>query len=741
MMSGIEGFVIENGVLRLYTGTDASVSVPRGVIALGQDAFRECRTLEHITLPEGLREIGQGAFWGCEALVSVRFPASLDSIGAWGFYGCRSLERVSLPDSLHTLWDNSFRNCGALRELRLPDGLERIPVSAFEGCASLESLLLPEGLREIGSSAFRGCSSLRSLTLPASLTEIGQRAFWGCGLQSIALGGALERIGSDAFYYCTQLRSVALPESLVCLGRCAFYGCSALDDIRFPSHSVDTGRYAFFKTAWWEAQPEGCVMAGSTLYQYKGSMPPDGAPELPAGIGLVAEYAFSGCAGLKRVALPDGVVSVGDHAFEDCSNLTEVLLPDSLRSIGARAFLRCTSLSTLAFPSQLASIGSEAFRGCIRLEDAVLPGSLRFLGEGAFSGCEALRRFSVDGEGEFFLARDGVLFTRPGKELAVYPVGRPDRSYTVPEGVERILPGAFSGVYRLKTLLLPGTLTGLEPGTFTDTALEYVRLPRGIARLAPKVFRSETYVGIYYPELAEKLDRPVFLGGPVQLISPRRRGAALLGFLSGTEHGETILDRWKGSYTDYIRANEAACARIAAQNETLLHLMMEERLLSGSSTEELLNSAIAEERTDLTAELLSYKKRVYPPRPGDIFSLEEEPAAASRAGDAARRRDALLRRIGIGGLRLAAVGRFRKFGFYSPQGVIDLSDLAAYIRKHGGQFQTRLAEDTDALICNDPGSAREKILQAAEMGIPVISEAEFLQLVSESPRSRYSYET
>ena len=110
--------------------------------------------------------------------------------------------------------------------------------------------------------------------------------------------------------------------------------------------------------------------------------------------------------------------------------------------------------------------------------------------------------------------------------------------------------------------------------------------------------------------------------------------------------------------TDYIRTNEAACARIAAQNETLLHLMMEERLLSGSSTEELLNTAIAEERTDLTAELLSYKKRVYPPRPWDIFSLEEEPAAASRAGDAARRRDALLRRIGIGGLRLAAAGRF-----------------------------------------------------------------------------------
>ena len=164
-------------------------------------------------------------------------------------------------------------------------------------------------------------------------------------------------------------------------------------------------------------------------------------------------------------------------------------------------------------------------------------------------------------------------------------------------------------------------------------------------------------MGIYYPELAEKLDRPVFLGGPVQLISPRRRGAALLGFLSGIEHGETILDRWKSSYTDYIRTNEPACARIAAQNETLLHLMMEERLLSGSSTEELLNSAIAEERADLTAELLAYKKRVYPPRPGDIFSLEDEPPAASRAENAARRRDALLRRIGISGLRLAAAGR------------------------------------------------------------------------------------
>lgn len=740
MMSDTDGFIIVNGVLRLYTGTEADVAVPQGVVALGPDAFRECRTLRRASLPDGLKSIGKGAFWGCEQLESVRFPAGLSSIGEWGFYGCRSLESALLPEGLASLGEHAFRRCSTLRQVSLPDSLERVAAYTFESCTSLEELRLPRELREIHNSAFQSCEAIKSLVLPEKLVSVGQRAFWGCaGLESVSFDDALQHIGSDAFYYCTALGAAALPESLVSLGRCAFYGCSSLSSIRFPAHGADIGRYAFFKTPWWESRPDGCVMAGLTLYQYKGTLTPHAVLELPTETKAVAEYAFSGCAELERVIIPQGTAVIGECAFEDCAALKSVSFPDSLRKIGVRAFLRCTGLKSLSLPSGLTEIGREAFKGCARLEDLSLPSALRTVGEDAFSGCGSLRRFSMAEGAEFFLAKDGVLFSRSGKELAIYPVGRPDRSYTVPEGVERLSPGAFSGAYRLKSLFLPNTLTSLDPGTFVKTSLEYVRLPRGFIRLAPSVFPGETYVGFYYPDLAEKVNRPVFLGGGIGLLSPRHRSAALLGFLAALDHGETIVERWRDSYIDYIRHNEAACARNAGQNETLLHLMMEERLLSKDATEALLAVFMGEDRTDLTAELLAYQKKVYPPRPGEAFSLEEEPSELRPVTDAASRREALLQRIGIGGLLFSAAGNLRKFGYFSPLGLVDYSDLEHYIKRRGGQFQRVIDDTVDAVICNDPARARETLLQAARLGIPVISEAEFLQIASERPRTTYSY--
>ncbi len=130
-MSNINDFVIYNGVLENYLGTDTKVVVPYGVTVIGDRAFSDCRLITDITLPQGLTSIGNEA----------------------------------------------FRNCRSLKSLVIPEGVTGIGNDAFFCCASLTDLIIPEGVKSIGDYAFFGCDLLTSLVLPKSVKKLGNDPF------------------------------------------------------------------------------------------------------------------------------------------------------------------------------------------------------------------------------------------------------------------------------------------------------------------------------------------------------------------------------------------------------------------------------------------------------------------------------------------------------------------------------------------------------------------------------------
>ena len=60
-----------------------------------------------------------------------------------------------------------------------------------------------------------------------------------------------------------------------------------------------------------------------------------------------------------------------------------------------------------------------------------------------------------------------------------------------------------------------------------------------------------------------------------------------------------------------------------------------------------------------------------------------------------------------------------------------MSDLKDYIEARGGFLRSAVSLNTDYLICNDPNSNSVKSKKAKELGVPVITEAEFLKMVEE----------
>ncbi len=66
---------------RIYV---TSVSIPEGVVSIGDFAFNRCSGLTEINLPSTLQTIGSNAFWNTE-FTSITIPASVNYIGIYAF--------------------------------------------------------------------------------------------------------------------------------------------------------------------------------------------------------------------------------------------------------------------------------------------------------------------------------------------------------------------------------------------------------------------------------------------------------------------------------------------------------------------------------------------------------------------------------------------------------------------------------------------------------------------------------
>lgn len=161
------------------------------VVAIGENAFYDCKNLTAIELPSTLRTIGNKAFSLCTGLADISIPDGVENFGNSVFSKCYGLKTVSLSQSLSSLPEETFYKCNALTAVEFPEGITFIGAKAFENCESLKKLVLPEAVAEISSGCFSGCKTLESIYLPSTLIQISQGAFEKCtGLNSVYYQGS-----------------------------------------------------------------------------------------------------------------------------------------------------------------------------------------------------------------------------------------------------------------------------------------------------------------------------------------------------------------------------------------------------------------------------------------------------------------------------------------------------------------------------------------------------------------------
>lgn len=304
--------------------------------------------------------------------------------------------------------------------------------------------IIPEGETMVANSAFCYCDELTSIIIPNGVTSIGREAFKGCkNLVCVEIPNSVTSIMALAFQGCSSLESINIHKNLSMIGLQAFDGCGALTNIK-----VEDGNCMYDSRNNCNA-----IIKSATNTLIRGCC----NTTIPENIEEIDSYAFSGCKGLTSIVIPEGVKRIGKYAFFYCGELTSVIIPKSVTEISKDGvFSDCKSLTSIVVEegnsiydsrencNAIIKNGTTLVAGC---SNSIIPDGVQTLGYGAFSGCENLT--SID----------------------------------IPNSVTEIGAYAFSGCTALAEVNIPNSVEYIEEGAFKNSGLTNIEVPETIRNL------------------------------------------------------------------------------------------------------------------------------------------------------------------------------------------------------------------------------------------------------------------
>ena len=475
-----------------------SVSLPAGLVRIGQGAFRACYNLKNVSFPQTLTVIEDEAFFA-SPLEKVTLGRNLTTIG-WRAFAATKLSQVEIPAAVTYVGNGAFYGCTLLKKITVAPGnagytsiggvlftKDGKTLVAYPAGASA-AYSIPEGTETIASEAFRQCSALTAVTFPTTLKKIGSLAFCDtANLTQIALPDSLETLGSAAFgkSLAGEYGSVAVE---IKLGTAvSWIGPEAFDGYRISSFAVAAGNAHYSANG-------ACLMnaAGTRLVRVANTV--QGALTVPETVNHIEEGAFADCDGLTGLTLPDSVTSVAAYAefpetlkeliigagllnwnnLKFCAGIENIyvsaenpnitVLDGNLYNGDVTALLlyRNREMTAYDMPDTVTQIVSGAFRGAedYPLTQINLSRNLQTMPDGIFGACRNLQSIQVKSGNTVYRAYDGLLYSADGKTLIAMPMGKTG-VVSVRSGTAEIGRGAIydSGYIRAQQIVIPEGVT------------------------------------------------------------------------------------------------------------------------------------------------------------------------------------------------------------------------------------------------------------------------------------------
>lgn len=234
---------------------------------------------------------------------------------------------------------------------------------------------------------------------------------------------------------------------------------------------------------------------------------------IPGSVTSIGASAFEGCPNLSSIVITDGVSTINSRAFFECSRLGSIVLPGSVEKIGNHAFSGCFRPNSLTIPSGVTSIGASAFSNCDGLTSISIPASLTSIGNYAFTGCARLESITVAADNASYQSIGGNLYTKDGKTLLQYAVGKESEKFTIPNSVTSIGAHAFDGGWNLKSIVIPGSVKSIGSYAFYGCwNLLSVIIPNSVTSIDDYVFANCTHLtSVLLPDSVTSIGEGAFL--------------------------------------------------------------------------------------------------------------------------------------------------------------------------------------------------------------------------------------
>ena len=481
----------------------ATVDLGTSVRVIGDGAFSGCSKINAISLPDSVRLVGSYAFNNCSSVLTLDLGHGVEEIGAGAFKGLKKVTTLTIPDSVKTMGNSAFQNMSALLELHLTASTKQYGDNVFGSASKLPSVVLPEGMTEIPSNMFASCSALTTVTIPETVTVIQKNAFRSCKkLTNVILPQNLTYIGDGAFYSCSSLTSVTIPDKVtyvgegafrdstnmtaLTIGACvetigdfAFYGCTKLPQVVLPDSVVSLGTSAFNKNSVLKTVTFGTGlqsiggMCFNMCYQLEAFQVPEGNMTFAAKDGILYSKAMDTVVWYPQgktdatYVMPETVKHIGPYGIYEVDALTSIRLSPVLETIDEFGLARLNITGTLTLP---ATVNSIHFKGLLYNYN--------------------LQGLETPAESQTFQTKDGVLFTKDLSTLLVYPAGKPETRYAVPDGVSAVDTYAFYYNKGLQAIDLNDVTRVGEYAFYNAKGLEEVNLGGSVASIDTYAFNG-----------------------------------------------------------------------------------------------------------------------------------------------------------------------------------------------------------------------------------------------------------
>ena len=538
-----EGFVIENGVLKSYTGAAEEITIPDTVTTVGdgENGFLNGNeSVKKVIIGSSVTTIADYAFKGAAKVTDIDMTGavSLESIGEKAFYTAHKVTGITIPEGVTAIGANAFAGTSGLRSVNFPSTVTEFGTGTIgdlfcfsNGGASHQSIMdiniadgnslyrtdngivysadgkklvycsgnktdisIADGTETIAANAFY-MTKAASVEIPGSVTDIEDHAFYSSSIKSLILNEGLETIGSDAFGECYANMEIVFPSTLTKINSGAFDSIGGKVTFLNKDTKMTSGAFATYKAL--------------EVVGYKDSTAEAMYNSVKESKGDSCKWTFTEYSATEEVK-PTAIelnTSTISLAIGENTKLTATVAPENADN---------KTVSWSASPEGIVTVDENGRVTAAAEGKAIITAE-------TVNGITATCNVTVTAESDFVI-ENGVLKAYKGTaetvtipetvkvigdgESYIFGMGSSVKKVIIPDSVTAIADYAFGYATKLETVEFSksGNLKTIGSGAFNiASAITSLEIPEGVTEIGTRAFvGTHALTTIYLPSTLEK---------------------------------------------------------------------------------------------------------------------------------------------------------------------------------------------------------------------------------------------